>query len=42
MSDASNGSDEQLAFILIGNKADLSAQTNEACPCEKLLKEWCN
>lgn len=43
MNDANQYNDEQLAFILIGNKADLSTEASRAgSPCDRLLRDWCS
>jgi len=40
LSNANICSDEQMSFILIGNKSDVNGDP-KYCPCERILKEWC-
>ena len=41
LSEASACTDEQMTFILIGNKSDATSNEKD-CPCDKLLRQWCH
>lgn len=41
MSESSQCRDEEMSFILIGNKADRAKASRKACPCDTLLRDWC-